>query len=483
LKQANEKPQGWTDANCASDPTKCWKQTFTFDRYGNRRFDEGNTTTPASFTDQAVTNPTISPANNRLTSSGYAYDAAGNTTRDAQDRKFTYDAENKQVKVESLSPGTDTVVGTVGEYFYDGDGKRVKKHAPSTSETTLFVYDAFGKLVSENSTIVASSNEAKVGYLTNDQVSSPRINTDANGRITARHDYRPFGEEIASSDRANEIGYRDDAIRNQFTGYQSDTEAGLENAGARTYASVYGRFTTTDPSRESIDLKTPQSWNRYSYCYNSPLTFIDKNGKWPTWVHNHLIDLAFSGLTKAERKIIKDGSESTDRRRDKAPYFIATRNPANASEHSMREEGVSNEDGLDKTDGFVRGKLTDAQKSQLSREEVGLEGLSEKALYIFGQGSHALEDYSSPEHGPNGVYSIPRNSDGSINALKWHAQEVFHFYKENYMPNSKEAMPSLVRMRAAFLVAFGEKAFQRAVRNRKDREQAKSFLKSIGYAE
>src|SRR3990170_7960414 len=88
-----------------------------------------------------------------------------------------------------------------GEYFYDGDGKRIKKYVPSTGETTIFVYDAAGKLVAEYSTVMASPQDAKVAYLTNDHLGSPRINTDQNGAVTARHDYHPFGEEISTSHR------------------------------------------------------------------------------------------------------------------------------------------------------------------------------------------------------------------------------------------------------------------------------------------
>ena len=87
-------------------------------------------------------NPSVNTANNRL--NGYLYDAAGNTVRDAESRKFTYDSENKQVKVEMLDANGNPA-STIGEYFYDGDGKRVKKFVPSTGETTIFVYDASGK--------------------------------------------------------------------------------------------------------------------------------------------------------------------------------------------------------------------------------------------------------------------------------------------------------------------------------------------------
>ncbi|MFH4307984.1 hypothetical protein WAJ73_24495, partial [Acinetobacter baumannii] len=70
-----------------------WKQTYSFDRYGNRRFDfaNGNTTFPDPNCPEAICNPTISTANNRLSSTGWQYDPAGNTTADPQGRTFIYD--------------------------------------------------------------------------------------------------------------------------------------------------------------------------------------------------------------------------------------------------------------------------------------------------------------------------------------------------------------------------------------------------------
>ena len=102
-----------------------WKQTFTFDRYGNRRFDEANTTTLPTNCVIAVCNPTIDPATNKLV--GYGFDSSGNTKVDANGQTFTYDAENKQVQVSNSN-------GIVGQYAYDGEGKRVKKYVPATQE-------------------------------------------------------------------------------------------------------------------------------------------------------------------------------------------------------------------------------------------------------------------------------------------------------------------------------------------------------------
>jgi hypothetical protein len=162
--------------------SQSWRQTFTFDRYGNRNFDEANTTTlpkncgtPQNPTicpeDVARLNPEINAANNRLSSPGWQYDAAGNTVLDAESRRFTYDGENKQVKVETVD-ASGNPTSTIGNYFFDGDGKRVKKIVPSTDEVTVFVYDAMDKLVAEYSTQVESVENAKVAYLTADHLSS-----------------------------------------------------------------------------------------------------------------------------------------------------------------------------------------------------------------------------------------------------------------------------------------------------------------------
>jgi len=265
---------------------------FAFDRYGNRRFDEANTTMPASFSNQALTNPVFDASNNRMAAGqGWSYDAAGNTIGDPEGRTFFYDAENKQVEVRNASSTT------VGQYFYDGDGKRVKKYVPSTGETTVFAYDAAGKLIAEYSTVVAASQDAKVSYLTADHLGSPRINTDSTGSVTSRSDYMPYGEEITTQGgRSSSDGYVADDIRQGFTGYENDNETGLSFAKERNYARNLGRFTGSDPYlivQEKARGKSPdeqkkilnnyilnaQTWNRYAFVLNSPLTITDKSGK------------------------------------------------------------------------------------------------------------------------------------------------------------------------------------------------------------
>ena len=65
----------------------------------------------------------------------------------------------------------------------------------------------------------------------------------------------------------------------QFTGQRHDYYIKLYYMGARMYDPELGRFISPD----SIvpDFSNPQSLNRYSYVYNSPLKYIDSSGHIP----------------------------------------------------------------------------------------------------------------------------------------------------------------------------------------------------------
>lgn len=275
-----------------------WKQTFKYDRYGNRNFDYGTnplapeTNSPSSQgTLPKVVNPEILTTDNRFKQdqdndgiSDYLYDAAGNTTKDALGRTFIYDGENKQVEVK------DAVNQSIGQYFYDGNGKRVKKLVDS--KVTIFVYDVAGKLVAEYANQITQTPQ--VSYLTTDHLGSPRINTDKDGNVISRHDYQPFGEEIARP------GYGTDDIRKQFTGYEKDKETDLDFAQARMYASRYGRFTAVDPLLSSANKTYPQTFNRYTYVVNNPMSSTDPSGMKPVWLRMNNADGSLSNIRKAD---------------------------------------------------------------------------------------------------------------------------------------------------------------------------------------
>ena len=54
--------------------------------------------------------------NNKFSTVTYQYDLAGNTTRNAENRKFTYDADNKQTKVETVDANGNPI-NTLSDTF------------------------------------------------------------------------------------------------------------------------------------------------------------------------------------------------------------------------------------------------------------------------------------------------------------------------------------------------------------------------------
>jgi len=120
-------------------------------------------------------------------------------------------------------------------------------------------------------------------WLVSDHLGTPRMMIDQSGSLTnvKRHDYLPFGEELFASagGRSAAVGYMSgDGVRQQFTSYERDVESGLDFAEARYYSSSQGRFTSIDPLTASASPANPQSFNRYSYVSNSPLTVVDPTG-------------------------------------------------------------------------------------------------------------------------------------------------------------------------------------------------------------
>ena len=101
---------------------------------------------------------------------------------------------------------------------------------------------------------------------------------DAVGNVIARHDYHPFGEEIATSQRTIGLNYSGDGVRKKFTGYERDGETGLDFAEARYLGCALGRFSSPDPLMASGKRGNPQTWNRYVYVLNNPLNIIDPLG-------------------------------------------------------------------------------------------------------------------------------------------------------------------------------------------------------------
>lgn len=118
-----------------------------------------------------------------------------------------------------------------------------------------------------------------VEYYHLDAIGNVRVVTDQAKNVIERHDYFPFGEECTTGSCASNPGVGAGQPR-KFTGKERDSETGLDYFGARYYSSKIGRFTTVDPLYTwNENLLDPQRWNRYSYVRNSPLRYVDPDGR------------------------------------------------------------------------------------------------------------------------------------------------------------------------------------------------------------
>jgi len=103
---------------------------------------------------------------------------------------------------------------------YDAGGQRVASQVGG-SLTNVLVYDAGGKLVAEYGAPASGGTQ----YPFADRQGSPREITGPTGNVISRHDYAPFGEEIAANlgmpNGAPGYGNGENA-RQKYAGMESD---------------------------------------------------------------------------------------------------------------------------------------------------------------------------------------------------------------------------------------------------------------------
>lgn len=115
----------------------------------------------------------------------------------------------------------------------------------------------------------AVAHAGTVTYVYTDPQGTPLAEADAQGNITARFDYSPYGVSVASLGASpNGPGY---------TGHVNDPDTGLVYMQARYYDPEVGRFLGVDP--EGPAAGDAFSFNRYAYVDNNPVTNTDPTGR------------------------------------------------------------------------------------------------------------------------------------------------------------------------------------------------------------
>jgi RHS repeat-associated protein len=283
---------GYDDFNrlvAASEPSapRTPSYSYGYDRFGNRWNVELDETSPPLQQESPMT----FSGDNKISSTRYRYDAAGNLQMDNANC-YTYDAENRLV-----STVPETLGGVCGSatdpnamnYHYDPDGRRVAK-IQNGSVVKQYYYDAAGQMIEEaNASGAATRAEIYAGgrhlatwnnnatYFNHaDWLGTERVRTKAtDGSVCETITSLPFGDGQNISGNCG----GGDSSPNHFTGLERDSESGLDHTLNRQYGSNFGRWLTPDPGgMKVVHLENPQSWNMYNYVLNNPLTLTDPLG-------------------------------------------------------------------------------------------------------------------------------------------------------------------------------------------------------------
>ena len=184
--------------------------------------------------------------------------------------------------------------------------------------------------------------------------------------------------------------------RSRCPGKERDQESGNDYFGARYYASTMGRWMSPDPSNLGVDIYMPQTWNRYNYAVNNPLTIKDANGLWPFYIHNEIINESFPGMSKQDLQGLKSASWNMD-------FGKGQQDPSMSYEHGM-SDGTTNQDPMvaqQMGDDFISQQVQTAQQAQADWEAQGHTGIAPAALTAFGNALHTATDRTSPSHRGN----------------------------------------------------------------------------------
>lgn len=301
------------------------QRKYEYDAFGNRiRMTEG---------DQEISY-CYNRANQLVRETGrdgdkiYQYDARGNVTgidrKNQAINRYCYDERNRL----SMSWNAD---GRLARYEYDGMGNRVSAQEfavekkvsdggkepdiPIRSEEYILDYTKpFHNLVGKTETVKGKRHtcsyiwdsgleflkDGKTEYvcLQDELGSAVRLVEAEEQRI---YGFDEFGNSLYGKDGQMPFGY---------TGYIHDPIAGAYFAQAREYFPQTGRFAGNDMIPG--DIADPSSLNRYWYCRNAPLNWVDPDGKKPekletnSWWDFFVGDSPFLNEEKKRENQLKD---------------------------------------------------------------------------------------------------------------------------------------------------------------------------------
>jgi RHS repeat-associated protein len=251
------------DGAVFSASASLWNQMFSYDPFGNitKTATAGISFQPlySTATNQFTSLPGVTPT----------YDATGNLTYDGV-HHYGWDGFGKMATIDSAS------------VTYDAFGRMVENNASGTY--TQIVYSPLGNKLAVMSgqtlqkAFVPLPGGATAVYKATglayyrhaDHLGSSRLATTPGRTVYSSTAFAAFGEPY------KQTGTTDLS----FTGQDQDTVSGMHDFLARRYNPTSGRWLSPDPAGlGAVDPSNPQTWNRYAYVMNNPLSLIDPFGE------------------------------------------------------------------------------------------------------------------------------------------------------------------------------------------------------------
>jgi RHS repeat-associated protein len=191
---------------------------------------------------------------------------------------FQYDAFGSRAIKRTGGPDGNAIFYVGGLYEF--------RQESATAGAHVFYIAGGDRIVAQVVRPSAAAAPESVKYIHGDHLGSTNVvqNEDGGTGAPERPVYDPFGNSITVSGETFDPRlsggapgpFVSSAVTTGFAGHEHDGELGLINMQGRIYDPRLGRFLEADPFVQAPTFS--QSFNRYSYAFNNPLTFTDPTG-------------------------------------------------------------------------------------------------------------------------------------------------------------------------------------------------------------
>lgn len=255
-------------------------ETFLYDKLGNLK-NKANTVLKYTGYKGASKNQLTEVWRGSTRTHLFEYDPRGNVLKDAQ-RTFAYTAFDKPYLITkgttksefSYGPNRElyrqrlTVGGKVTDTLYV---KGLYERAKLASGVTEHKYHVGNVVVTDRSN---GANDTL--YLHKDNLGSTVSITNSAGNIVQHFNYDAWGKQNAFYANASLTAYVSPATSDGYTGHKMINDLNIIHMNGRIYDPTLGRFLQADPHIQAP--MNSQSYNRYSYVLNNPMSYTDPSG-------------------------------------------------------------------------------------------------------------------------------------------------------------------------------------------------------------